>query len=80
MLMTWSVGPQLRAVLAATTWQEREERLARVDETVASAQNALAVAAPQDPGSRPFHGRPYQVIMPKLLESLNSLHCKPVEE
>jgi hypothetical protein len=57
------VGPQLRAVLAAATWQEREERLAQVYEIVASAQNALAVAEPQDPGSRPFYGRPYQVIM-----------------
>jgi hypothetical protein len=57
------VGPQLRAVLAATTWQEREERLVHVYETVASAQNALAIAAPQDPSSRPYFGRPYQVIM-----------------
>lgn len=57
------VGPQLCAALAATTWQEREERLAHVYETVASAQNAVAVAAPQDPGSRSYFGRPYQVIM-----------------
>jgi hypothetical protein len=57
------VGPQLGAVLAATTWKEREERLAHVYETVASAQNALAVAKPQDPGSRLYFGRPYQVIM-----------------
>jgi hypothetical protein len=57
------VGPQLRAVLAATTWQEREERLAHVYEIVAQMQNALAVAESQDPSSRPFHGRPYQVIM-----------------
>jgi hypothetical protein len=57
------VGPQLGAVLSATTWREREERLAHVYETVASAQNALAVAETQDPSSRPFYGRPYQVIM-----------------
>jgi hypothetical protein len=57
------VGPQLRAVLAATTWPEREERLAHVYETVAQMQNALAVAEPQDPTSRPYFGRPYQVIM-----------------
>ena len=57
------VGPQLGAVLAASTWQEREEHLAHVYETVAQMQNALAVAAPQDPGSRPYIGRPYQVIM-----------------
>jgi hypothetical protein len=57
------VGPQLGAVLAATTWQEREERLAHVYETVAEMQNVLAVAAPQDPSSRPYFGRPYQVIM-----------------
>jgi hypothetical protein len=57
------VGPQLRAVLAATTWRQREQCLAHVYEAVASAQNALAVAAPQDPSSRPYFGRPYQVIM-----------------
>jgi hypothetical protein len=57
------VGPQLRSVLAATTWQEREEHLAHVYETMASAQNALAVAESQDPTSRPYYGRPYQVIM-----------------
>jgi hypothetical protein len=57
------VGPQLRAVLAAATWQQREEHLAHAYEVVASAQNALGVAAPQDPSSRPYYGRPYQVIM-----------------
>ncbi len=58
-----NVGPQLGAVLAAATWQEREELLAHVYETVAERQNDLAVAAPQDPGSRPYFGRPHQVIM-----------------
>jgi hypothetical protein len=57
------VGPQLRAVLAATTWQEREERLAHVYETVARMQNALALSDPQDPSSRPQRGRPYRGIM-----------------
>jgi hypothetical protein len=57
------VGPQLAAVLAATTWRERERRLARAYETVAQMQNDLAVAEPQDPASRPYFGRPYQVIM-----------------
>ena len=57
------VGPQLGAVLAAATWQQREERLAHAYETVAEMQNALAVAAPQDPSSRPYFGRPHQVIM-----------------
>jgi hypothetical protein len=58
-----SVGPQLAATLAAGTWQEREVCLARAYETVAQLQNALAVAEPQDPNSRPYFGRPYQVIM-----------------
>ena len=57
------VGPQLAAVLAAATWREREEHLARVYETVAEMQNVLAVAEAQDPSSRPYIGRPYQVIM-----------------
>jgi hypothetical protein len=57
------VGPELSAALTAATWQEREACLTRVYETVASAQNALAVADPQDPSSRRYFGRPFQVIM-----------------
>jgi hypothetical protein len=57
------VGPQLAAALTAATWQQREACLARVYEIVAQLQNALAVAEPQDPSSRPYWGRPFQVIM-----------------
>jgi hypothetical protein len=57
------VGPQLAATLTAATWQEREAYMAGVYETVARLQNALAVAEPQDPNSRPYFGRPYKVIM-----------------
>ena len=57
------VGPQLSAALTAATWQEREACLAQVYETVAQLQNALAVAEPQDPNSRPYWERPFQVIM-----------------
>jgi hypothetical protein len=57
------VGPQLSAALIAVTWQEREACLARAYETVAHLQNALGVAEPQDPSSRPYFGRQYQVIM-----------------
>ena len=57
------VGPELSAALDAATWQQREACLARVYEIVAQLQNALAVAAPQDPSSRPYWGRPFQVIM-----------------
>lgn len=57
------VGPELSAALDAATWQQREACLARVYETVAQLQNALAVAEPQDPSSRPYWGRPFQVLM-----------------
>jgi hypothetical protein len=56
------VGPQLSAVLAASGWQERERLLAQTYEAVAEAQNALAVAEPQDPRSRSYFGRPYRIL------------------
>lgn len=53
---------QLAAVLAASTWEERQQRLAEAYAIVATMQNALAIAEPQDPTSRLYHGRPYRVI------------------
>ena len=56
------VGPLLSAVLAASDWHERERALADAYEAIARLQNALAVAAPQDPHTRPFYARPYRVL------------------
>jgi len=56
------LGPQLTAVLVASSWQEREERLADAYEAVARPQNALALTDPLDPTPRHYHDRPYRVI------------------
>ena len=56
------LGPRLTAVLAASSWQEREEHLADAYEAVARLQNALALTDPLDPTPRRYHNRPYRVI------------------
>ena len=56
------LSPLLADTLAAPNLKEREQPLAQAYEAVARMQNALAVAEPQDPVSRPYHGRPYRVI------------------
>ncbi|HET8907483.1 MAG TPA: DUF4037 domain-containing protein [Ktedonobacterales bacterium] len=54
--------PYLSAGFAAATWQEREQQLSRAYALLAMRQNALGIAAHQDPQTRRFHGRAYQVI------------------
>jgi hypothetical protein len=56
------IGSQLVAVLAASSWQEREKQLADAYEAVAKLQNALALTDPLDPTRRRYHDRPYRVI------------------
>jgi len=54
--------PNLRPVLAATGWHDRERHLARAYEFVASWQNDLGLAPPVDPTTRPYHDRPFRVL------------------
>ena len=54
--------PLLGAVLAATGWKEREAHLARAYETIAARHNALGLTEPVDPGTRPYHARPFLVL------------------
>ncbi len=56
------LGSRLTAVLAASTWPEREAQLAEAYEAVARLQNALALSDPLDPTPRRYHDRPYRVI------------------
>ena len=48
--------------MAARTWQEREAALAPAYEAVARQHNALGVTPPLPVTTRPFFGRPWQVI------------------
>ncbi|MCE6998845.1 DUF4037 domain-containing protein [Saccharothrix sp. S26] len=54
--------PVLRAVLAATDWRAREDHLAVAYERVAAECNALGLADPVDPTTRPYHSRPFRVL------------------
>jgi hypothetical protein len=54
--------PTLLAVLAATTWPEREAHLSQAYETVAAMHNALGLAEPVPATVSPYFGRPFQVI------------------
>jgi hypothetical protein len=56
------LGPPLREALAATDADARESALAEAYEVAALLQNAAALAAPLDPSTRPYHGRPYRVL------------------
>ncbi|MGI8856095.1 MAG: DUF4037 domain-containing protein [Thermomicrobiales bacterium] len=55
-----ALDPILRAVLRATTWQERQQPLGVAYETVARMHNALGITAPLDPRSGHYHGRPFK--------------------
>lgn len=57
-----TVTPALTGALAATTWREREDRLATAYTAVAALHNQLGLTGPLDPGTRPYHGRPYRVL------------------
>ncbi|MDU0290506.1 DUF4037 domain-containing protein, partial [Saccharothrix longispora] len=54
--------PVLRSVLAAGDWRERERHLAAAYESVAATCDALGLAEPVDPATRPFHDRPFRVL------------------
>ncbi|WP_232664395.1 DUF4037 domain-containing protein [Pseudonocardia sp. TRM90224] len=64
-----TLTPHLRATLAATDWPARETHLAAAYETVARLQNTTRLpdgtplCADVDPATRPYHSRPFQVIM-----------------
>ena len=53
--------PILTRILAAGTWEERQEYLVRAYECAAGLHNALGITAAQDPKVRPFYGRPFLV-------------------
>jgi len=54
--------PDLRAALAATDWEAREEHLAQVCEQVAELHNTLALTEPLDTTTRLYFDRPFRVI------------------
>jgi hypothetical protein len=56
------LSPHLRAALAAATWREREEHLARAYRVVARTHNALGVTDPLPTEPRDFFGRPFRVM------------------
>ncbi len=57
-----ALTPSLQSALAATDWQAREVHLVRAYESLAHQHNALGVTAPLPEQTRPFFGRPFQVI------------------
>lgn len=54
--------PELTAVLAATDWHTRERHLAHAYEIVAHLHNELELTDRVDPGTRPYHSRPFRVL------------------
>jgi hypothetical protein len=56
-----SLGPVLRRVLTAETWQEREQRLVPAYEQVVELHNALGLTDPIRPAVQPYFGRPFMV-------------------
>jgi uncharacterized protein DUF4037 len=57
-----ALDPVLRRALAATAWRERERHLSAAYEALAAVQNDTGLAAPVDPTTRPYFGRPFQVL------------------
>ncbi|MEQ0564579.1 DUF4037 domain-containing protein [Amycolatopsis sp. NEAU-NG30] len=57
-----TVTPALTAALAATTWQDREAGLAEAYSAIAAWHNRLGLTEPLDPGTRPYHDRPFRVL------------------
>ncbi len=57
-----TVIPVLTGVLAATTWRAREDHLAAAYSAVAGLHNRLGLTEPLDPGTRPYHDRPFRVL------------------
>jgi hypothetical protein len=58
-----AIAPALEAALAARDWQTRERHLATAYELVAGMHNALGITPLVDPETRPFHNRPFRVLM-----------------
>jgi len=57
-----ALTPQLRAALAATTWQERETHLCAAYELVGALHNGAGLTEWIDPTVRQFYTRPFRVI------------------
>ena len=57
-----SLAPALRGVLSATDYPTREAHLCEAYESVAAQQNASGLITPVDPGTRPYHSRPFLVL------------------
>ena len=56
------LGPILRSVLSASSWQDREKPLCAAYEVVARMHNSLRVTAVLDTSTMQFHDRPYRVL------------------
>lgn len=54
--------PLWAAALAASDWQQREQALASAGAILGAMHNDLGVTPPVDPATRPFFGRPFQVL------------------
>jgi hypothetical protein len=50
------------AALSATDWRDRERHLARGYEIAGALHNELGLTKPVDPGTRPYHDRPFRVL------------------
>lgn len=57
-----ALTPVLTAALAATDWHTREHHLTCTYEAIAVMHNQLGLTEPVDPTTRPYHGRPFQVL------------------
>ncbi len=56
------ITPALTGALAATTWRDREAHLGTAYSAVAGLHNRLGLTEPLDPGTRPYHDRPFLVL------------------
>jgi hypothetical protein len=56
-----TLGPSLRQVLVAETWQERETHLCRAFEFAGEMHNRMQITAPMPTGCIQFHDRPFRV-------------------
>jgi hypothetical protein len=57
-----TISQALTAAIAATTWHDREDHLATAYSAVARLHNRLGLTDPVDPGTRPYHDRPFRVL------------------
>nr|WP_197038683.1 DUF4037 domain-containing protein [Herbidospora cretacea] len=56
------LGDALTGALRESTWQGREHHLSTAYRRVAALHNRLNLTEPVEPGTRPYHDRPFQVI------------------